>query len=490
MSSISATAQPPVIADPGDFPTWLPPMFVKELRQGLRTRGFVVVFIAFQALMAILMMGAIVGQDTAVPGARANIGTAINAFFWTLLTVQLLLVTPARALGSLQLEMDSRSLDLLLLTRLSAWRIVVGKWASLVAQATLLLIAMLPYGIVRYFAGSVDLVTDAERCLALLGGCALFTSAGLWSSGLSKILRVVFVIAGIMIGQVWRPLLSGFGVGGAGPAFALSRVEIAMWTFDGVLLMLFFLIAAVRRIAPIAENHAPLTRALPVVALAAMPIWVQWASTNAAGAEFVFTCGFTLLVCAVEFGSARLPMAVHVRPWQQRGPVTRFLARFVLPGWPSAFLFAVLLTGLAAAGLQVATKLSPAERLNAAWLATLALGGLAFPALALAQFPRTAARSAASLYGLTLGAMSVLAVTAAVMTAAFPMKYAIATLYTRVLPVTGFWLSVPHPQDLSVKAMLVQGVLVVAVLAVAWWRARPYWQHVAAIEARERAEKS
>ena len=28
----------------------------------------------------------------------------------------------ARALGSLQLEMDSRSLDLLLLTRLSAWR--------------------------------------------------------------------------------------------------------------------------------------------------------------------------------------------------------------------------------------------------------------------------------------------------------------------------------------------------------------------------------
>src|SRR5438874_1985424 len=104
MNAVTTSESPLVPAARGDFPTWLPPMFVKELRQGLRTRGFVVVFIAFQALMALLMMGAIVGQNTAVPGARVSIGNTISGFFWTLLSVQLLLVTPARALGSLQLE--------------------------------------------------------------------------------------------------------------------------------------------------------------------------------------------------------------------------------------------------------------------------------------------------------------------------------------------------------------------------------------------------
>ena len=491
MSNATAAALPPplVSALPGDFPTWLPPMFVKELRQGLRTRGFVIVFIAFQALMALLMMGAIVGQNTAVPGARATIGATISGFFWTLLSVQLLLVTPARALGSLQTEMDSRSLDLLLLTRLSAWRIVVGKWASLVAQAALLLVAMLPYGIVRYFAGSVDLVSDANTCLALLGACAVLTSAGLWSSGLSKVLRVVFVVVGIFIGQVWRPLFASFGVGSAGPGLSFTWDQVAMWTFDGALLLVFFLVAAVRRISPLAENHAPLARALPVLALAATPIWVHWAAIGSLRIQLAFTGIFTLLVCAVEFANSRRPMAVHVRPWQARGGWGRFVGRFVLPGWPSALLFACLVTGIAAVGVQFSKPIPPPmHKLAATWLVTLALGGLAFPVLALAFFPRTAARSGASLYGLTLGAMSVLAATSAVMAAAFPYKYAILVLLARVLPVAGFWLSLPNPDDLSAKAMVIQGLLVAGVLAAAWWQSRAYWRHVSELEQRGRAE--
>jgi ABC-type transport system involved in multi-copper enzyme maturation permease subunit len=493
MSAESTAVLPPPLAAkfPGDFPTWLPAMFVKELRQGMRTRGFVVVFIMFQALMALLMMGAVVGQDTAVPGARASIATAISGFFWTLLAVQLLFVTPARALGSLQTEMESRSLDLLLLTRLSAWRIVVGKWASLVAQAALLLVAMLPYGIVRYFAGSVDLVSDAGLCLGMLGTCAVFTAAGLWSSGLSKILRVVFVIAGIFVGQIWRPLLAGFGVGTAGPSLALTWVQITMWSFDGALLLVFFLVAAVRRIAPLAENHSPLARALPVVALLAMPAWAHWATLDGLRAEGAFTAGFILLVCAMEFANSRWPMAVHVRPWQLRGGWGRFVGRFVLPGWPSALLFASLVTGMTAIAVQFSTPLPPpSHKIAVGWLVTLALGALTFPALALAYFPRTARRSSASLYGLSLGAMSVLAVTVAVLAAAFPAKYAQLVLYARVLPVTGFWLSLPDPDGLSTKAMIVQAVLFAAVMAAAWWQSQKYWQHVAAIEARERGEKS
>jgi hypothetical protein len=342
---------------------------------------------------------------------------------------------------------------------------------------------------VRYFAGSVDLVSDANTCLALLGACAVLTSAGLWSSGLSKALRVVFVILGVFVGQVWRPILAGFGVGGVGPTFSLNKIEATMWAFDGALLLVFFLVAAVRRIAPLAENQAPVARVLPLVALAATPIWARWAPRNTAAAEFVFTCAFALLVCAVEFANSRLPMAVHVRPWQ-RHEWSRFLGRFALPGWPSALLFACVVTGVAAIGVQLSPQIPAGDRLMAAWLVALALGALAFPTLALAFFPRAAKRSAASLYGLTLGAMSVLAATTAVMAAAFPYKYAVLVLLARVLPTTGFWLSVPKPQDLSAKAIVIQGVLLAVVMGVAWWRSKNYWQHVLALEARNRAEKS
>jgi hypothetical protein len=490
---MSATAPAVPAAIPpksaGDFPTWLPPMLVKELRQGMRTRGFVVVFVAFQVLMALLMMGAIAGQNTAAPGVRASVAGTINGFFWTLLTVQLLIVTPARALGSLQVEMDSRSLDLLLLTRLTAWRIVIGKWGSLVAQATLLLVAMLPYGIVRYYAGAADLVNDAKVSLALLGGCAVLTAAGLWGSGFSKVLRIVFVVAVIFAGQAWRPLMMSWGVpGGGGASSPFAGADTTMWVFDGALLLAFFLIAAVRRIAPPAENHAPLARALPLLALLALPVWGRHGWTPAFEFQVACTAVFAGLTCAVELASVRRPMRVHLQPWLARGRWGRFVVRFVLPGWPSAMAFTILMCLLAALGLQATSGGKSEAWALAPWLVTLGFGGLVFPALALGIFKRTAARSAASLYGLTLVAMSILAGTVAALAAAFPLKCAQLVLVARVLPVTGFWLTLPKPEDLSTKAMLFQGALLAAVLLEAGRLARAYWRHVAALVARRRSD--
>jgi len=480
MSSGSTIATP---AARSDFPTWLPPMLVKELRQGLRTRGFVGAVMIFQFLMALLMMGAVVGADAMAPGVRGTTLTMINGFFWTLLTVQLLIITPARALGSLQSEIDARSLDLLLLTRLSAWRIVVGKWASLVAQAALLLVAMLPYCVVRYFAGSVDLVSDAATCLALFGSCAVMTAAALWTSGMPKIVRVIFIVVVVFSAQVWGPLMAG--VGGGGPFAAMRRLGVTMWYYDGALALGFFLVAAVRRISPPAENHALLARLLPLLALAPVPCWAFAGQTAVAAGQFGFAGCFALLVCAVELGNVQRPMAVHVRPWLTRGWLWQCLGRFALPGWPSALLFTVVAIAVPAVVVQMPGLMPAHDAMRIAWLAVLALGGLAFPVLALRLFKKTAARSASSLFGLVLGAMSVLAATAAAMVSAFPQRYAGLDDFVRVLPVAGFWLSL-GPDDLSVTTVVAQGCLVVAVLAAVWWLARDYWRHVAALEARVR----
>lgn len=469
-----------------DFPTWLPAMFVKELRQGLRTRGFVVAFMAFQILMALLMMGAVVGSDAMAPGARAGTAAAVNGFFWTLLTVQLLLVTPARALGSLQTEIETRSLDLLLLTRLTAWRIVFGKWASLVAQSVLLLVAMLPYGIVRYFAGSADLVSDAGTCVALLGVCAVLTAAGLWSSGMSKLVRVVLVIAIVLGTNIWRAVATG----SAGSiVMPFTRMNTAMLFFDGALALVFFLVAAVRRIAPPAENHAFLARVLPIIALLPVPAWALAGRSALATGQFLFAACFTLLVCAAELGSVRAPMTVHLRPWLARGPLGHFVGRFALPGWPSALIYTIVaVAGPTVVLLSVSGVVPPRDVMRVAWLGLLALGALTFPVVALAVFERTATRSAGSLYGLVLGAMSAFAATTAALAAAFPARYGWLQDLARLLPVSGFWLSLGGT-ELTDRTMVIQGMLILAGLGFAWWKSPGYWQQIALMESRERAAR-
>jgi ABC-type transport system involved in multi-copper enzyme maturation permease subunit len=467
-----------------DFPTWLPAMFVKELRQGLRTRGFVVAFVAFQILMALLMMGAVVGNDAMTPGARAGTAAAVNGFFWTLLTVQLLFVTPARALGSLQTEIEVRSLDLLLLTRLSAWRIVFGKWASLVAQSVLLLVAMLPYGIVRYFAGSADLVSDAGMCGGLLGVCAVLTAAGLWSSGMSKLVRVVAVIAIVAGTNIWRAVSTG-SAGSLVMPFA--GTSTTMLVFDGALALVFFLVAAVRRIAPPSENHAFLARVLPLIALLPVPAWALAGASAVAEGQFLFAACFTLLACTAELATVQAPMAVHLRPWLARGPLGRFVGRFALPGWPSAMIYTIVaVAGPTVVVLAVPGVVPAREVMRAAWFGLLALGALTFPVVALTVFKRTAARSAGSLYGLVLGAMSTLAATAAALAAAFPARYGWLQEFARLLPVSGFWLSLGE-SDLTDGTMMIQGILIFAALGFVGWMSRGYWRHVAFTAARERA---
>src|SRR5689334_3086525 len=101
---------PPLPPKPGtamiapriDFPTWLPAMLVKELRQGLRTKGFVGTLVGFQVVMTLVTVFAVAG------GADSGTFQMLQFSFWAVLLVQLLLITPARAMSGLQAELESR----------------------------------------------------------------------------------------------------------------------------------------------------------------------------------------------------------------------------------------------------------------------------------------------------------------------------------------------------------------------------------------------
>lgn len=490
MTSPAIAVPPPTIPAPevvrNDFASWLPAMLVKELRQGLRTRGFVGAFIAFQVLMAIAMMTvAAQSVNTNLPSARGAAFTAANGFFWTLITVALVLVTPGRALGSLKLEMTSRTVDLLLLTQLSAWRIVTGKWLSLMAQAVLLLVSLLPYGIVRYFAGSVDLVSDAIQCATLLGGAALLTAAGLWGAGLGRLVGIFGVVFGVFaFGNGSRFFASLSGGGSPFGALRLPPGGTGLVWFDGALVLVFFLVAAVRNIAPPAENHTLLTRLLPVLALLPVPVVVLLSGPgSAAGGQLVFAGLFLLLVCATQLASYDLPMGVHFRAARKRTAGLRVFLRMTLPGWPSALLYTLFVTMLwvgCAALLPAPGKVSPI------WVGVLALTALVTPCLVMAVAPRPA-RFGGSIYLVTL-------VTAGALT---PLCFAFIAMAPKLvwlkglvamLPVSSLLMAFIEPDAASGAQVAIMGALPLAVVGVAWWQARPYWHYLGSLERRHEAE--
>ena len=69
-----------------------------------------------------------------------------------------LAVLPAGGFNALQAEIRRANIELLLLTKLSRWRVILGKWSMLSAQSLLVFSSLLPYLVTRYFFGGVDLI--------------------------------------------------------------------------------------------------------------------------------------------------------------------------------------------------------------------------------------------------------------------------------------------------------------------------------------------
>jgi hypothetical protein len=479
MSTATATAS----IHRRDFPTWLSPVLVKELRQGLQTRGFVGTLVVFQIVMALTMM------FIAFPSAGGS--TTASAAFWTILAVQLLLVTPSRAVGGLQNEVDARTLDLLLLTQLDASRIVLGKWVSLLAQAMLLVIAMLPYGLVRWFAGSVDLAADAEMCLVMIIVCAVLTAAGLWAAGVAKVLRVVLFIVTVLGVQVWSNfIIAVFGLrspfgGSSGPTSAWRAVGAEFAAYDIVLVTAFFLVCAIRNVAPPAANYTPHGRLLALLGLLPVPVAAIFGAKDMARIQLVFGGIFMALVCGIEFARASPVMARHWRPWVRRSPAAQLGGLCLMPGWESALWFstgAALLWTFAAATAFPATGTLQFTAPHLAWLALLTLAGLAFPSvvLSIAVSPRF---SHAAAYSGMLLAMGALGGVLAAWANSAP-KWRMLADFAEVLP----FVSVVFSLDLnrlSTATFIVQGVISVAILAYGYWNARHFTQALSLMAARD-----
>lgn len=177
------------------------PMLVKELRQGLRARVFVVPFLV---MCAALCLG--VGFCLYESGTGADTNTSRDAFW--ILAGGPIVACCLPAFASFRQDRRNGCYELSLVTEMTPWRILLGMWTSYALRSALLASLVLPFVVVRYYLGGVELLDETERLSGILSVSFLCAAVGLATTGyqpsLGRILR-----AGCL-GLVALPVLACF----------------------------------------------------------------------------------------------------------------------------------------------------------------------------------------------------------------------------------------------------------------------------------------
>lgn len=315
-----------------DFPDWLSPILIKELRQGMRARVFGITFITVQALM-ITTVG--IGLMMASYGETAQM---TGVFFWLMIGLPVLIVLPFSGFKSINGEVTGHTLELIQLTHLNAWRIMWGKWLAIVAQVLLLMCAVLPYAVLRYFMGRVNIAGDLQGLGAMLLASVTLTAVMVGLSSLENRLARALIMVGFFFGlQILSPLVIGLTASGGMVSLPSGFSLLAFTVFSCAVIIVLMLKIGAGRIAPLSENHTTGKRLLGVF------IWATALLASLFLSNFQGVGFYAFLGCIPIFIGALIeeePQYQNIyRPFVRRGIFGRFLGRFLYPGWPAGIVY-------------------------------------------------------------------------------------------------------------------------------------------------------
>lgn len=374
---------------PADFSDRLSPMLVKELRQGMRTNLFTAAFILLQVFMVLSLM-------ISAAGTKGG-GDVGGGFFWMFIVITLLGVMPVRGFNALHRENQLNTMDLIEMTRLSAWRITWGKWLALVSQTLLLVSAIVPYIVLRYYLGGINFVGELLSLLMICLLSMLLTAVSVGFSAFPSLLLRGAVAVGMLFLLLWL-VAGGFvfsSFGGGGSAFgdlfsSFDDPEFWWWLFAMVLTMTyagyFFLDLGASRIAPESANYATRKRLIGlglVIVVLVLPL-----IATSIDFEVMYVIATFVLVAvwldAITEKAALVPSVF--RPFLRRGWY-RLGMPFLTPGWHTGVRF-VIVSGLIAAALM-AVNPAAADSGDATILQDIDFLTVGFSVVGVVLFPLT-----------------------------------------------------------------------------------------------------
>lgn len=174
-------------------------MTAKELRQSLRRSSFVYPFLGIQFL-AVLAIAAefylgYSSQSSEYTGMLNPWLLYSSGPFWMVAAGICLLIFPLSGVILMGQELEEGNHELLLLTKLDRWKIVIGKFVTLWGLSALTFVSLLPYVVVRYMVGGIEWWHEAACAATILGGSAMISAGAIGASAFKGIAARCAVLA-------------------------------------------------------------------------------------------------------------------------------------------------------------------------------------------------------------------------------------------------------------------------------------------------------
>ena len=362
-----------------DFSDRISPMLVKELRQGLRAKTFIAVFLTLQVFLGIMLLSA----SAASTSDRA--GGVVSAMIFGFFSLAVLVVQPLRGVAALSSEIKGNTIDMMVLTRLSAWRIVFGKWVAIVSQSALILSTIIPYLILRYFFGGMNLVGEIVLLALLFLSSMALTAITVGLSGSSSVIirgilplfgtpLLLFALGALVFGNEAGQLIDACSLDTRDSWLGVVIYVVSIAYLGGSALSL-----GASLIAPAAENHSTLRRLIALAAVLIMIPVIRYSSIDKDGLMLIIFIIATPAILMALTESTHLVPTVCL-PFIKRGTLGKAAGVFLYPGLACGTIFTVLLILVS----LIACRVNPnsATYGDEFWVITLScLGTLLFPAV-------------------------------------------------------------------------------------------------------------
>lgn len=330
----------------------LNPILVKEARQALKSKQFLITFILLLicgwgwSLLSVAILGRSVYY--APSGPFLLIGYTI------VLTVPLLLIVPFAAYRSLASEREDGTFDLLSITTLSSRQIVSGKLGSAVLQMIVYYSALSPCIAFTYLLRGIDIVTIMLFLVYTFLASLLLSVFGLMVATIThirhlQILLSVALLLGLVAATIgWCSLAIAIVV----EADSAPYDEVEFWIGQLALLtgyvgyLLLFLLAAGAQLSFASDNRSTKLRVVMLVHQVLFTGWVMYYWLKFQWGEIPYF----FLACSgihwMTMGSLMTGELAQLSPRVKRRLPQSFMGRAFLtwfnPGSGTGYLFAVV----------------------------------------------------------------------------------------------------------------------------------------------------
>ena len=347
------------------------PILVKEARQALKSRQFV---ITFSALLFAALAWTIVGSLSMMPQIYTSPSAQrMLTGYYFVLAVPMLFVVPMAAYRSLEGEIDDGTLELLSISALGPWQIVLGKLLSAMLQMALYFVALFPCVAYAYNLRGVDMPTTMMIMGLLFVTAVILTIASLFLAAISSsrngritslfvVAAMLFIAQWILGGTVVRLISYGNPLNGSELVFAVTATISLSLAFGWLLLT-----TTAAQLTPESENRSSKIRlamlamggvvvGLDALALQSLPslrnVELSWAVFCSIGMLFLWAIAGSIMAAESAIQTPRI----------RRELPQSFLARcgltWLTPGPATGLVFAVVNIVVLAAAFWFTTEIA------------------------------------------------------------------------------------------------------------------------------------